>query len=73
MGAHEAFQQEFTHPRMMMTERGLVLGGVVLAKMRDRGVCFDGKEERVLTLLAIACRGGVPGMLIESLRRVSKH
>jgi hypothetical protein len=59
---------------MSLTERGLVLGaGAVIAKMRGDGLCLDGEEARLLTLLAIAYRGGVPDAMVGALRRVSKH
>ena len=38
-----------------LTERG-PLGGVLLAKIGASGLCIDGEEERILTLLAIAQR-----------------
>jgi hypothetical protein len=57
-----------------MTEQGLVLGaGTSLAKMGDDGLRADGEEERILTLLAIAYRGDVPGAALRTLRRVAKH
>jgi hypothetical protein len=57
-----------------MTEHGLVLGaGILLAKMGDGDLCLDGEEERILTLLAIAYRGDVPGAALGMFRRVSKH
>lgn len=60
--------------QMTVTEQGLVLGaGILLAKMGEDGLCLDGEEERILTLLAIAYRGDVPGAALGTLRRVSKH
>ena len=80
MQPRDAFQQKFKKDiphafgdRMSLTERGLVLGGALLAKMSDEGLCIDGEEERILTLLAIACRGDFPRAPLDSLRRVSKH
>jgi hypothetical protein len=62
------------HQRMTVTEHGLILGaGTLLAKMGDDGLCLDGEEERILTLLAIAYRDGVSDAARGTLRRVSKH
>jgi hypothetical protein len=79
MQAHDAFQQKFKKDiphafgdRMILTERGLLLGGAFLAKMSDDVLCIDGEEERILTLLAIAYRGSILGPPLAFLRRVSK-
>jgi hypothetical protein len=62
------------HQQMAVTERGLLLGaGTLLAKMGDDGLCIEGEEERILTLLAVAYRGDVPDAMLGSLRRASKH
>ena len=41
--------------------------------MGEDGLCLDGQEERILTLLAVAYRGDVPGAALGMFRRVSKH
>ena len=41
--------------------------------MGDEGLCLEGGEQRVLTLLAVAYRGGIPDTALGTLRRVSKH
>jgi hypothetical protein len=59
---------------MTVTEQELVLGaGTLLAKMGEDGLCLDGEEERILTLLAVAYRGDVPGAALGMFRHVSKH
>src|SRR5579884_1649695 len=67
MQADDASQQKFKDvatrgfgDRMALTERGLVAGGVLLAKMGDEGLCINGEKERILTLLSIAHRCAVP-------------
>ncbi|MGH6811579.1 MAG: hypothetical protein ACREDM_04300 [Methylocella sp.] len=51
----------------------LVQGGAMLAKMEDDGLCLEGEEDRILTLLAVAYRRDVPAATLGSLRRASKH
>jgi hypothetical protein len=78
MGADDAFRQKFSKDvshgfDARMAEQGLVLGGALLAKMGDDGLCIEGSEERIFTLLAIAYGRDVPEAMLGSLRRVSKH
>jgi|GEM_PF-3593060 hypothetical protein len=80
MQADDASQQKFKDvatrgfgDRMALTERGLVAGGVLLAKMGDEGLCINGEKERILTLLSIAHRCAVPPAVFGFLRRASKH
>src|SRR5579885_588400 len=79
MQADDASQQKFKDvatrgfgDRMALTERGLVAGGVLLAKMGDEGLCINGEKERILTLLSIAHRCAVPPAVFGFLRRASK-
>jgi hypothetical protein len=46
--------------RIISTKDGLVLGDALLAKMGHDGLCIDGEEERILTLLAIGYRSDLP-------------
>ena len=55
--------------KVALTERGLLLGGTVLAKMREDSLCIDGEEDRILTLLAVARKGNVNGATLYALRR----
>ncbi len=74
LGAADGVPRCRNYRQMTVTEQGLVLGaGTLLAKMGDDGLCLDGEEERILTLLAIAYRGDVPGAALGMFRRVSKH
>jgi hypothetical protein len=74
LGAAAGAPGHSLHQQMTITECGLVLStGTLLAKMGDGGLCLDGEEERILTLLAIAFRGDVPDAALRTLRRVSKH
>jgi hypothetical protein len=59
--------------KVALTERGLVLGGTLLAKMSDYGLCIVGEEERILTLLAVARKGDVDEAALSALLRVSKY
>ncbi len=76
MQADAAFQQTFKKGgfdgRMSLTERGLAAWGAMLAKMGDGGLCIDGEEERILTLLSIAVGRAVSPMVLGKLRRASK-
>jgi hypothetical protein len=73
-GAADGVPRCRNYRQMTVTEQGLVLGaGILLAKMGEDGLCLDGEEERILTLLAIAYRGDVPGAKMGIFRRVSKH
>ena len=73
-GAADGVPQCRNYQQMTVTEQGLLLGaGTLLAKMGEDGLCLDGEEERILTLLAIAYRGDVPGAALGMFRRVSKH
>ena len=74
LGAADGVPRCRNYRQMTVTEQGLVLGaGTLLAKMGEDGLCLDGEEERILTLLAIAYRGDVPGAALGMFRRVSKH
>jgi hypothetical protein len=73
-GAADGVPRRRHDRQMTVTEQGLVLGaGTLLAKMGEDGLGLDGEEERILTLLAIAYRGDVPGAALGMFRRVSKH
>ena len=58
--------------RIVMSEDGLVFGDIRLAKMGDEGLCIDGEEERILTLLAVAYGDHAPRAPLDVLRRVSQ-
>ncbi|MGH6839211.1 MAG: hypothetical protein ACREDT_10525 [Methylocella sp.] len=59
---------------MTVTEQGLLLGdGTLLAKMEGDGLCLEGEEERILTLLAVAYGRNIPAATLGSFRRASKH
>jgi len=74
LGAADGVPRCRNYRQMTVTEQGLVLGaGTLLAKMGENGLYLDGEEERILTLLAIAYRGDVPGAALGMFRRVSKH
>ena len=73
-GAADGVPRCRNYRQMTVTEQELVLGaGTLLAKMGEDGLCLDGEEERILTLLAVAYRGDVPGAALGMFRRVSKH
>ncbi len=73
-GAADGVPRCRNYRQMTVTEQALVLGaGTLLAKMGEDGLCLDGEEERILTLLAITYRGDVPGVALGMFRRVSKH
>ncbi|MGH6869742.1 MAG: hypothetical protein ACREDA_12910, partial [Methylocella sp.] len=62
------------HRQLTVTEQGLLLGdGTLLAKMADDGLCLEGEEERILTLLAVAYGRDVPAATLGSFRRAAKH
>lgn len=59
---------------MTVTEQGLLLGaGTLPAKISDDGICHEGEEERILTLLAVAYGRNVPAATLGSFRRAAKH
>lgn len=59
---------------MTVTEQGLLLGaGTLPAKISDDGICLEGEEERILTLLAVAYGRNVPAATLGSFRRAAKH
>jgi hypothetical protein len=62
------------HEQMTVTEKGLLLGaGTLLANMANDGLCLEGEEERILTLLAVAYGRNVPAATLGSFRRAAKH
>lgn len=80
MQVNDVFREKFSKDaargfgrQTALSERGLFLGGVLLAKMGDEGLCLDGEEERILTLLSVARNGDVNRAALSALRRVSKH
>ncbi len=80
MQAYDVFREKFSKDaargfgrQTALSEHGLFLGGVLLAKMRDDGLCLDGEEERILTLLSIAHGRAASPLELGHLPRVSKH
>ena len=51
----------------------LIQGGALLAKMGDDGLCLEGEEERILTLLAVANGRKLSAATLGSFRRAAKH
>jgi hypothetical protein len=80
MHASDVFRKKFSKDatrgfggQTALSELGLFLGGVLLAKMGDDGLRLDGEEERILTLLSIALGRAASPLALGHLRRVSKH
>lgn len=60
--------------RMKLTDEGLFLGaGTLLAKAGDDGLCIDGEEQRIRTLLAVAYGQAISQAALRSLHGVAKH
>lgn len=59
---------------MKLTDEELFLGaGTLLAKAGDDGLCIDGEEQRIRTLLAVAYGQAISQAALRSLHRVAKH
>jgi hypothetical protein len=81
MHVNEISRQQFSkfasrnfQGRMVLTERGLVLGaGTLLAKLDGKARPIEADQERIWTLLAVAYGEKISQAVFGSLRRVAKH